>query len=426
MSSTGPRAFRLIVHALTCFAAGTGTGLLLFAVLAGLGVANKIPEPVLKPLLAGLWFVPFLIGGILAWRRVSYRWMLPAMIVILVGLGYFAYDDPGRPAAPVLGPLIAGDDPGYLTYRWMLKDVPDSRIDQLHSDLKSLPRFPAKPEEWAVFLAQNRPQIESAWDNDTLGRTWIETVAEMKTGAYFSSGKSDSPLLAFSPLRFSVQTRWAKAGLLSLDGNHDEGALTLLPILGASHQLQRSAATLVEQMVAVVFIKGTQERLRLIVETGKLSPETRTRALETLESAPPLSLVFKNMFVGEQLYARGTFEKVGAAMDENVTMLARESKLGATPGWLHPLIFNPHRTEREYGEILNACQTTATRRATTKAPKTDRGIDEEMSAWSLKNPVGRALHSLALPAFSKVIENTWIAEDQRMALIRKLRASPER
>jgi hypothetical protein len=285
-------------------------------------MASIISDKVLEPLLVALWFIPFLIGSLLIWRRVSYRYVLPLLVAILAGLGYFTHDDPQRPPAPELGALIVENDPGYRVYRWMLKDDPHSRIAEIHPDLKSLPRFPAKPEEWAAFLVQNRRQFESAWDKDTLGRTWVETIADMKTGAYLGSGKSNSPILAFTPLRFSVQTRWAKAGLLSVDGNQDEAALTLLPLLSASHQIQRSTPTLVQQMVAIVFIKGTQERLRLIIETGKTSQQIRTRILESLESAPPISLVFKNMFVGEQLYARDTFEKVCASSDEIVNMVA--------------------------------------------------------------------------------------------------------
>jgi hypothetical protein len=92
---------------------------------------------------------------------------------------------------------------------------------------------------------------------------------------------------------------------------------------------------------------------------------------------------------------------------------------------LRPLIFNPYRTEREYAEILNVYQTTAMHRDAATTVKTDQRIDAVTSAWRLKNPVGRVLHSLALPAFSKVIDQSWIAEDQRKLLIQKLNAPPE-
>lgn len=342
------------------------------------------------------------------------------------GLFYFAWDDRERPPAPVLGTIIDENNPGYLTYRWMLKNDPKSRIEDMSPELEGLPRFPAKPEDWPGFLAEHRQQFESAWEKDTLGQTWIEIIGAMKTDAYFPPSTPASPILAFTPLRHSVQTRWAKAGLLSLDGNHDAAVLTLLPLLSASHQLQRSAPTMLGQMIAIVFIKGTQERLRLIVETGKLSPQTQAELLTALDSAPPPSLAFRNMFLGERLFARATFENVHDAMNQSVTMITHSSGMASPPAWLHPLIYNPNRTEREYADLLSAYQEMASLRETEKTAKTDKSVGEEMGGWNLKNPVGRALQSMAIPAFAKITDQTWIAEDQRSMLVQQLRTPAER
>lgn len=408
------------VHAVLAIATGVGASLLLFVLLVSLGTAGVVSDEAIEPLMTALWFVPFLIGALIIWRRVSYRLLLPVLGPIVCGLGYLAWDDFNRSPAPEVGAVIAADDTGYQVYRWMLKGDPHSRLAELSPELERLPRFPAQPAGWPAFLTEHREQFESAWAQDTLGRSWIETLATKNTSAIFPPGTPESPILAFTPLRNSVQLRWAHAGLLALDDREDEAAQVLLTLLRATHQLKRSGMNMLTQMIAIVFLKGTQERLRLLAETGKLSETTRAELLSVLENAPPISLTFKNMFQGEQIFARATFENTVGMMKQS--MPPGMFGVSFDPAALHPLIYNPKRTEREYAQMLDAQRSAAMQRTMSEQTARAQKADEEMKTWHFKNPVGRSLQAMALPAFAKVSEQVWLAEDQRLALIQQLRA----
>jgi hypothetical protein len=80
-------------------------------------------------------------------------------------------------------------------------------------------------------------------------------------------------------------------------------------------------------------------------------------------------------------------------------------------------LFNPARSEREYGAFLNeSCRLAQQKQFNVN----DTSMEEFAGKKRLKNPVGYLLTAMAAPAFPKVAKAFWKAEDQRLALLIRL------
>ena len=128
--------------------------------------------------------------------------------------------------------------------------------------------------------------------------------------------------------------------------------------------------------------------------------------------------VFRNAFLGEADFLRFAFAQLRrGAHDFSLSLsdspnrrLEQAIRLGGT------LVFHPNRTERQMHAVYaQMCSVAETRNP------------EALAAWlpdwgnesQLRNPVGRLLAAMAVPAFAKIPKEIWKSEDLRCELLAK-------
>lgn len=409
------------VHFIAIVCAAITVGATLYFIAGSIGLYVQNSDTVISWILTALPWVLLAGTGWAIWKRLSYRAVLPALGLCGAFVFYLVWDDLSRPIPPELGVVVSEGDPSFRTYRWLLKDDPQNRLSE-ESKKPELPRLTGSQDEWASIITQNRRDFEEAWTNDTLGRAWVDAMAAHTPEGIFPPQGVKGPSLSFSILRRHCTIRWGIAHSLLLDGQNDEAARTLLPLLRASYHLQQGGSSLVTQMIANVAIHGTFARLELILTANNLSPAMKSEIAGVLRGAPAIQLSIKNAFLGEHVVVRSSVD----AMKSGYTELADTFKLAAAwndadhnydvlgiPILVH-LFFNPHRFEREYSDFLDeACKLAQQR-------KLDRLSETTILSWRLKNPVGQLLTAMTLPAFQKVFVRFWETEDQRLAFLRRL------
>lgn len=414
-SNSVARLFRAVAGA----AAVVALGLVVYGVNATLDLYGFTPEWSVN--LVNL-AVPWLMLGGAAWAvrmRTPLRRSLPALSLLSSFLVYLAWDDPAPPPPTVLSPVISADSKCYETYSWLLKDGEGRQGQEDRVPNVDLPYFPQEKAEWTESVLKHRETWEAAWTEDTLGREWLAGMAAHEPEGYFPNEGMSTPLLDFARVRRASHCHWARAHLLFTEGQTDEAARILLTVVRAGYNLQRGGSTLVTQMIASVLTKNSYESLGLLLDSGTLSDQLKMEIAGVLRQAPSIRQNLALAFIGEEIYARSAIAKVRDPDSEGgASLVGNDSRFA--PGWLlNRLLFNPNRTEREHVEFLAAASRLAQDRQMGRKENMDP-FDRLVTERRIKNPVGRMLAAMSLPAFGKVSESFWDTDDLRLALLRQI------
>ena len=84
-----------------------------------------------------------------------------------------------------------------------------------------------------------------------------------------------------------------------------------------------------------------------------------------------------------------------------------------------PLLLNRNRAEREYMDFLD--RVSAMSRGFIEDKNAVQRFQAELERWRFKNPAGGLFAALSYQAFSKIAPNWWQLEDQRTALLERLK-----
>lgn len=421
-ASTPPpptRATRLLRGVIALLAA-TGVGLVLVCCVATLALYELIPAWLSDSLYLA---VPILGAVATIWalrKNASLRLSLPVLCGSGLFLLYLAWDEPAPPPTPPLAPLVPADSKSYETYLWFMKNVPGSRLQEQPARKTALPYVAAEVPEWAAGVLKERATWEAAWTADTLGREWyVAMAAHVPEGLYPEDGNPER-VLSFAPLRNATQSHWAHAYLLQHDGHPDEAAQVLFTILRANYHLQSGTATFLGQAMAVVCVRGTYKRLDLLLDADGLSPEVKAQAIALLRQARPVPESLHLAFLGEELYGRAAMR----AAENTPADILKSLPLGANShfapaGLIGRLLFNPHRSEREYADFLHRYSPLAqARRTEDKAVMSS--FESELKRRRVKNPIGGLLPTFSVTAFNAVAKSFWSTEDLRLVLLQRL------
>ena len=382
---------------------------------------------------AVLWIfrlLPWMIVGAsiwAVWKRATYKILLPTLALCGGFTLYLYWDDWTRPPASEFGPVIPNESPSHTAYRWLLKDDPLNRLSEAEGK-PELPPFPAEVSEWNSFVLKHRDAFEKAWAEDSLGRSWVDAMAAHAPEGVFPPQGTDGVWPSFSVIRRHCMARWGKTQLLLAEGKNDEAVRLLLPLLQASYHLQQGGNALVTEMIAIVCLRGTYTRLEHLLDISALSATSRAEIVDILKKAPSIQLCIKNAFMGEHYVARSSADLMKSGTTElrknlESVVMSDDSIQSAIildqPFW-YLLFFNPNRSEREYGDFLDeVCQLVQQRKLASTDPAFQQ-LEVEIDAWSLKNPLGRKLKTMALSPFKKIFVIFWETEDRRLALLQRL------
>lgn len=156
-----------------------------------------------------------------------------------------------------------------------------------------------------------------------------------------------------------------------------------------------------------------------ILERGAITDESRRSLRRALEDAPAAKAIFHNAMLGDQTVVHGVFEHLrrGEYHGLGVTPSAvdRWIECGMTVAGV--FVLNPNHTEN----LISSWYSQICGYGETRDMKTIESWTPDWSASSqLKNPVGRLIAGMIIPAFRKPFKLFWEAEDSRLALLHQL------
>ena len=359
------------------------------------------------------------------WTRCSYRLLLPMGVLLALGLTWLAHDEPDGFIPRVPGPFGSPDSKGFQILVWMAKASSSSRISDrnqgnlLTTDLK----LPAKQADWSTYTNAHRGEILAAWEKDKVGREWINSLITSAPSGLVPDKIKDT-LLSYSIVREVFEIRMLKAQLLFAENNVDEAAGITEQTIQAIEKLSRGGGTLVNEMIAAVLLRRSCETLSYFVDAHGFSAATKHRLVAALRGFRGGGELLKRTFDAERLYAYQTV----------VEMKDRSSSPFAELTGFHPLfsriilssfvtrfLYNPKLAEQQYDRFLEQIgQLAEARKFNESSPLFRSAKDERLPSFEIKDPLGRMMAVMSVPAFEKVAEHFWQIDDLRLALIKRL------
>lgn len=368
-------------------------------------------------------FAVLLLAGILAIaRRVRWRWITLSTLVPIALFTFLGFDEPIT-APPDMGPRVGNDDPDYRTIMWFGKDSPLSRISELPGAGDALadqePRLPEDRTTWSEYTQTHKDLIERAWRRIAVGREWIKLLADHPArGVWpYSSGE---PILEFRAIRRVGDTTNAYAYLLACEGESDRAVESLVSVIRAMHNLQRTAPGLVNSMIPTVLMKQNLKVVEQILNRGAISERSRLALVEALAKAPPIPNIVRNMFEGEIEFAASVLDKTERTRSALFEGPATDLHLWTNRAYaiLGPFLFNRNETYQLVAAPLREVEAlSATRNLEALETWEPRPPSPK---YQLKNPVGRLLGAMIIPSFKKTAHVIWDYEDLRLALLKRL------
>jgi hypothetical protein len=394
----------------TLFAGGVVT----FSLVVSFFVAWEMPQ---KHLLEGLseWpLVVLVLAGVafskpLGWKWIAVGALLPASLLV-----FLAHDH--KPVRlPDLGSRSGVADPGYQTMMWLGRGGPYSHAtevphlkDTAVDDALTLPDDPGKR---AAFLRENRAMIESAWTEYEGLRNWADRVSANPPCGVWLGGAG---LIEYLGIKRLVHVATCYSALQLSLGRPEAALKAVEPLIEAMYVLQRTGPGLVNEIVPAVALGATLSSAVAAVEDPAASREDRESLRRILAHGPGLPTTLRNMFVGEDEFWETVVDR--AATESGPVFFAPDLEISqrlvnAAMRFSGRLFLNRNTTVALHVETLKSAEAVSLSKdprllATWKPPS-------PTLSQQLRNPLGRLLEGMGVPAFDKAVEHVWYAEDLR-------------
>ena len=385
--------------------------------------AGHMPYEIGTPMAAAVVLVPFVAAAagifLAAWRLKMNSWSHIAVgcLAAAAALGYLAADD-STLRHPLtldqLSPRHPGDGDSFkVLMRYGMHEP-------LGMSFKA-PAFKEPYPDWRkseVILAR-RSEIEAHWSELGPERAWwTELNAFDRIGDLTEAGGDSIPFIV---LRTISQHGLAIARLQAMDGHGDEAVRTLLPFIQVGQKLQASSRTFVRAMIGTVTERTSLEAADFVLVTAPVSPAVRARLALTVQGIDPDA--------GAHRLEAFTYAYAVSSWSPKVGDLLGAHGNGNERPWMRrllnaasPFVYNPKATLNLYGDLSADLQDIAGRRQLAElGPRVQRFLGEDTRP-RFKNMLGTLYLREVIPAYSKVTENFWKAEDVRAALLARIKA----
>lgn len=400
-----------------------GGGIIVFSLIVSQFVPWEGPRPKLAELvvtIGGAIVVLFVVLALV--RRISWRLIGFSSLVPIFILTFLVVDEP-RVATPDLGARIGKDDPDYCTIMWLAKNSPSSRLNEIPGidnpagDYE--PRLPDDPARWLEYVSTHKALIETAWSEATLVRQWADRLADHPLHGVCSNSVGEPVLDSKAVFRLSYITN-AYAYLLATEGKPDQAVDVLIPTIRAMDNIQQASPGLLHATIAAVVLKWKYIVLQAILDRYALSESKRIQLQDVLRKAPPIKLIFRNAFGGEIEFAASVMDQTRQSQCALYTGPFAEQHrwINTTAAFFGPFVFNRNRSLRLVSEPIRKMEAMAVARNVD-------AFDKWQSDWpglphQLRNPLGRLLCAMILPAYQKSLLGIWESEDRRLELVKRL------
>lgn len=376
---------------------------------------------------AGLGLILVAAGLLLvSWRLQSRSWWRIALGYSVLGvlLAYLAHDDPTirRPVRlEDISPAFPGAEASFNVLMRYGREHPLGKNFKAPAFKDPYPVIvPSPPGPWRVTVTARRAEFEAHWAQLAPERAWLTELNAFDRIGDMTPARVDAELLGFQSIRAVSQHGIAIASLQALDGRGNDAVDTLLPILQVGRKLQPYSRTLVRSMIGVVIEHISLDTASFILDNAAVSPAAQARLAAALSGGDPEAGA-RHLLSTEYAFHLGAFK--GAPIGD----ILAESGLGDNHPCLRrafnaasPFVYNPRATFNLYGDLYADLQDLNGRRQIARMNPRMKEFIEQDARPSLKNPLGKLLAKMAVPAYTKVSENYWRNQDQRAALLARL------
>lgn len=279
--------------------------------------------------------------------------------------------------------------------------------------LEQLKAMPGSAE-WLKAIAENRDRFDAAWTNlEPIRAWWAEWAAMPEIGDHVTGVLS--PILWFPPMRVHARMIQVRATQLAQEGRGDEAIEVLLPLIEGAQKLEPSSRSLVRLKIARVLLELGVNAADNVLNLSSVSESSKERLATLLASGS-----------GGELGAR---RLAGMEFTNYVSQrLSRDASPGPITGgllgsWLGPVLINPNRTLNQMGVIIDEVQERAARRDSAGIKATlERSRRAVLAEGGIKNIVGQHfVLEETTHYYPMVFDRYWLVEDQRAALLARLR-----
>ena len=360
------------------------------------------------------------------WRHgwLSCRMQVAVWALVIGTMFYLAYDEPvvNLPVSlDEFAPVMPGDEAGYPIIARFSKNRPEFKLDD------KAPAIVANLSGNATDtdkLRQHRDEIEAGWNEIAVLRQWFADLSALPRLGDSYQNWTD-PILPFSPIRTYARYACAHAELQALDGHGDEALATLRQIVDVGQKLTTTSRTLVRSMISIVIEKMATERALYVFDHADTSPAARAEFAATLSAGLSPEVGARRLIMEEYV----TFWSDGFPKHHFSEMIFFEST-SPSPGkklldLFSGLLLNPRATMNLAGGYFTDLADLAAKRDLAGMGGRDDLFNEDMSGRApIKNIGGRFLLAQSIPAYSKIATQYWLEQDDRAALLARLKAPP--
>jgi hypothetical protein len=361
------------------------------------------------------------------WKLLTQSWtrIIVSYAVVALVLACLAHDEPTfrHPMTMEdISPVFSGEEASYNLLMRYGKQHPLGQSFQAPSFKHYYSSFdPSKTREWRETITSRREEFEAHWTQLSKEREWWNELGEFDKIGDLMPANWDGEIPSFSIFRTLSQHGVAIACLQAMDGHGDQAIDTLLPILKVGRKLQPYSRTLVRTMIGIVIEKLSINAANFILNTTPVSPEARARLAEALKGGDPEAGARHMMFTEYTIHfgwmSQARMSEFGPFMSSGG---ARNPLWTTVLNTFSPVFYLPRSTFNRVGDLyVDWADLVAKRKLDQLDPRWQQ-FSREMAGPSLKNPIGRQVALMSIPAFQKVAENYWKDQDMRAALLERL------
>lgn len=361
------------------------------------------------------------------WKLLARSWTLIAagFAAFTVLFAYLAHDEPTYRHPMTMediSPVFPGEDASYNLLMRYGKQHPLGQSFQAPSFKDPYPKLALSPvNEWRATIISHRGELEAHWTQLAAERAWWNELSRFDKIGDLMPASPDGEIPAFVIFRTMSQHSVAMASLEALDGHGDQAIDTLLPTLEVGRKLAPYSRTLVRVMIAVVIEKMAIQTANFILDTTPVSPEARARLAAALKGGDPEAGA-RHLMYTEYVLQLGWMprNRVGDIASIWLSSGSRQHFWVSYFNCFGPLFFLPHATLNRMGDLYQDWADLVAQRKVDQMKERWDEFQKEMSGPGLKNPMGRYLALMGIPAYEKVAQNYWSKEDMRAALLERL------
>jgi hypothetical protein len=321
-----------------------------------------------------------------------------------------------------ISPVFPGEDASYNLLMRYGKQHPLGQGFQAPTFKNPYPKLVLSPaSEWRGTITSRREELEAHWTQLATERAWWNELSQFDKIGDLMPGRRDGEIPSFAIFRTMSQHSVAIASLQALDGHGDQAIDTLLPTLEVGRKLSPYSRSLVRVMIAVVIEKMAIQTANFILDTTPVSPEARARLAAALKGGDPEAGARHLMYTEYAVHFGWMPQtRVGDIVSIWLSDGSNRHLWVSYFNCFSSLFYLPHATLNRMGDLYEDWGELAAQRKVGQMAARWEVFQNEMSGPGLKNPMGRYMALMAIPAYEKVAQNYWSKEDMRAALLERL------